>query len=83
MAVVDKARSELRPRRLILGGRSMGGRTASMLAAEGFEAEGLLLLAYPLHPAGQPELFIGFGVAEATRGTANAWHFRVATLATN
>ena len=31
----------------------MGGRVASMLAAEGFECDGLLLLAYPLHPAGQ------------------------------
>ena len=29
----------------------MGGRAASMLAAEDFEADGLLLLAYPLHPA--------------------------------
>jgi predicted alpha/beta-hydrolase family hydrolase len=26
-----------------------------MLAAEGFAADGLLLLAYPLHPEGQPE----------------------------
>jgi predicted alpha/beta-hydrolase family hydrolase len=33
----------------------MGGRVASMLAAEGFECDGLLLAAYPLHPAGQPE----------------------------
>jgi len=32
----------------------MGGRAASMLAADGFECDGLLLLAYPLHPAGQP-----------------------------
>jgi predicted alpha/beta-hydrolase family hydrolase len=32
----------------------MGGRAASMLAAEGFAADGLLLLAYPLHPAGKP-----------------------------
>jgi hypothetical protein len=40
---------------LLIGGRSMGGRVASMLAAEGFECEGLLLAAYPLHPAGQPE----------------------------
>lgn len=40
---------------LIIGGRSMGGRVASMLAAEGFDCAGLLLLAYPLHPAGQPE----------------------------
>jgi uncharacterized protein len=41
--------------RLIIGGRSMGGRVASMLAAEGFQCDGLLLAAYPLHPAGQPE----------------------------
>lgn len=26
-----------------------------MLAADGFDSDGLLLLAYPLHPAGQPE----------------------------
>jgi len=41
--------------RLILGGRSMGGRVASMLAAEGFRCDGLLLAAYPLHPAGAPQ----------------------------
>ena len=54
-AVVAHVRTELRPERLIIGGRSMGGRAASMLAADGFSADGLLLLAYPLHPAGQPE----------------------------
>ncbi len=54
-AVVEHVRAELAPQRLILGGRSMGGRTASMLAAEGFDCDGLLLLAYPLHPAGGPE----------------------------
>ncbi|MDQ6634602.1 MAG: dienelactone hydrolase family protein [Gemmatimonadota bacterium] len=54
-AVVDRVRTELRPRRLIIGGRSMGGRASSMLASEGFAADGLLLLAYPLHPAGAPE----------------------------
>lgn len=42
-------------KKLIIGGRSMGGRAASMLAADGFECDGLLLLAYPLHPAGKPE----------------------------
>ena len=52
---VARARNELAPRRLVIGGRSMGGRAASMLAADGFECDGLLLLAYPLHPAGQPE----------------------------
>lgn len=50
-----QARNEFAPRKLIIGGRSMGGRAASMLAADGFECDGLLLLAYPLHPAGQPE----------------------------
>ncbi|MEQ1693245.1 MAG: alpha/beta family hydrolase, partial [Gemmatimonas sp.] len=54
-AVVAFAREHLTPRRLLIGGRSMGGRAASMLAADGFGADGLLLLAYPLHPAGQPE----------------------------
>ena len=39
----------------IIGGRSMGGRAASMLAADGFPCKGLLLFAYPLHPAGRPE----------------------------
>ena len=54
-AVVAQVRSERAPRTLIIGGRSMGGRAASMLAAEGFDCAGLLLLAYPLHPAGKPE----------------------------
>jgi predicted alpha/beta-hydrolase family hydrolase len=53
-AVVDRVRLELEPRTLIIGGRSRGGRAASMLAADAFDAEGLLLLAYPLHPEGQP-----------------------------
>jgi hypothetical protein len=54
-AVVSRAREELRPDVLVIGGRSMGGRAASMLAADGFACDGLLLLAYPLHPAGRPE----------------------------
>jgi predicted alpha/beta-hydrolase family hydrolase len=54
-AVVARAREELDPGTLIIGGRSMGGRAASMLAADGFACDGLLLLAYPLHPPGQPE----------------------------
>ena len=53
-AVVARVRDELSPKQLVIGGRSMGGRAASMLAADGYSADGLLLLAYPLHPAGQP-----------------------------
>lgn len=54
-SVVARTRDALAPDELIIGGRSMGGRAASMLAAEGFGANRLLLLAYPLHPAGKPE----------------------------
>ncbi len=54
-SVVSRARDELAPKLMIIGGRSMGGRAASMLAADGFACDGLLMLAYPLHPPGQPE----------------------------
>jgi predicted alpha/beta-hydrolase family hydrolase len=54
-AVAERARSEAGAKKLVIGGRSMGGRVASMLAAAGFACDGLLLLAYPLHPAGRPE----------------------------
>jgi uncharacterized protein len=40
---------------LFLAGRSMGGRIATLLVAEGDEAAGVVLFAYPLHPAGKPE----------------------------
>jgi predicted alpha/beta-hydrolase family hydrolase len=53
--VAAHARSAVAPDLLILGGRSMGGRVASMLAADSYLCDGLLLLAYPLHPAGQPD----------------------------
>ena len=54
-AVIERTRAELGAGQLIIGGRSMGGRAASMLAADGFDCDGLLLFAYPLHPAGKPE----------------------------
>ena len=54
-AVVSRTRQELSPCGLIIGGRSMGGRAASMLAADGMACDALLLLAYPLHPAGKPQ----------------------------
>ncbi|GAC1539417.1 MAG: alpha/beta hydrolase [Acidimicrobiales bacterium] len=39
---------------LFLGGRSMGGRMCSLVAA-GSEVVGLVLVSYPLHPPGRPE----------------------------
>jgi predicted alpha/beta-hydrolase family hydrolase len=41
--------------RLIIGGKSMGGRIASMVAAAGRPCDGLLFLGYPLHPPGRPD----------------------------
>jgi predicted alpha/beta-hydrolase family hydrolase len=41
--------------KLVIGGKSMGGRIASHLAASGTEADGVLFLGYPLHPPGKPE----------------------------
>lgn len=54
-AVVAHVRSEVAPSRLIVGGRSMGGRGFSMAVADGLACDRLLLLAYPLHPPGQPD----------------------------
>jgi hypothetical protein len=56
-AVVAQVRGdrELSARRLVIGGKSMGGRMASHLAAAGEAVDGLLFLGYPLHPAGKPE----------------------------
>jgi hypothetical protein len=41
--------------RLVLGGRSMGGRMCSMAVADGLDAAGLVLISYPLHPPGRPD----------------------------
>ena len=41
--------------RLIIGGKSMGGRIASMVADE-VGARGLVCLGYPFHPPGRPEV---------------------------
>ncbi len=49
---------ELDAGKLIIGGKSMGGRVASMIADETFAAgkiRGLLCLGYPFHPPGKPE----------------------------
>lgn len=40
--------------RLIIGGKSMGGRIASMVADE-VGSRGLVCLGYPFHPPGRPE----------------------------
>lgn len=45
---------ELGPARLVIGGKSLGGRIASMVADEA-GVRGLVCLGYPFHPPGAPE----------------------------
>ncbi len=57
-AVIDavRARPDWGHDRLVIGGKSMGGRMASHVAAAGLDAlAGLVFLGYPLHPPGRPE----------------------------
>lgn len=51
--VAEHARTALGATRVVLGGRSMGGRMASQAAAKGLACDGLAFLAYPLHPPAQ------------------------------
>lgn len=52
---VAEARRQWASRPLVLGGRSLGGRVASHLVADGEPVAGLYVLGYPLHPARQPD----------------------------
>jgi uncharacterized protein len=58
-AAAELARqAKLPPERLVLGGRSMGGRYCSLIVGaddDPVPALGLLLLGYPLHAAGKPD----------------------------
>jgi predicted alpha/beta-hydrolase family hydrolase len=52
-----RAEDEGRARRVFVGGKSMGGRIATMVAAQGGFGDigGIVLLGYPLHPPGRPD----------------------------
>jgi predicted alpha/beta-hydrolase family hydrolase len=53
-----RARDDVAHGRLFIGGKSMGGRIATQVAAEPAaipDIAGLVLLGYPLHPPGRPE----------------------------
>lgn len=45
--------ASLKTPRLVIGGKSMGGRIASLIADE-VQAKGLVCLGYPFHPTGKP-----------------------------
>jgi predicted alpha/beta-hydrolase family hydrolase len=55
-AAIDGVRARWEVARPFVGGKSMGGRIATQVAAqEGVDVAGLVLLGYPLHPPGKPE----------------------------
>jgi predicted alpha/beta-hydrolase family hydrolase len=54
LAALEAARQRARPERVLLGGKSMGGRIAAGVAPQA-ETDGLIFLGYPLHPPGKPE----------------------------
>ena len=57
-AVIEAAinNKKLKGNTLVIGGKSMGGRIASQVAAEeGQRVAGLVFLGYPLHPPGRPD----------------------------
>ncbi len=54
LAVLDAVRAR-HGEAVVMAGRSMGGRMATMLAADGAPTLGVVAYAYPLHPAGKPD----------------------------
>jgi uncharacterized protein len=54
--IVDQAKNgKHKPDRILIGGKSMGGRIASQIAANGTDVDGLFFLGYPLHPIGKTD----------------------------
>lgn len=56
-SVLDRLRDDpaLGFANVFVGGKSLGGRMASRVVAQGEPVAGLVLLGYPLHPPGKPE----------------------------
>ncbi len=52
--VIADARARFSPARLVIGGKSIGGRMASLVAAEDGGVDGVIALGYPFHAAGKP-----------------------------
>lgn len=88
-AVHAAVREALGARKLVAGGKSMGGRIASQAVAKGAPADGLVLLGYPLHPPGKPEqlrdahlpaLAVPLLFVEGTRDAFARWDLLTALL---
>jgi len=53
--VVEEVAETHHPRKIVIGGKSMGGRVASYIAADTPGVAGLVFLGYPLHPPGKQD----------------------------
>jgi predicted alpha/beta-hydrolase family hydrolase len=53
--VIQHVALEYSPKNIVIGGKSMGGRVASYVAADTPEVTGLVFLGYPLHPPGKSD----------------------------
>jgi predicted alpha/beta-hydrolase family hydrolase len=81
-AVGDYARGGLDAGKVVIGGKSMGGRIASQAVAKGAPAEGLVFLGYPLHPPGRilirrdrhlPDIAVPMLFVQGTRDAFARW----------
>jgi hypothetical protein len=54
-SVIEEVTAEYKPRHLVIGGKSMGGRVASYIAGDMSEVTALVFLGYPLHPPGKTD----------------------------
>jgi predicted alpha/beta-hydrolase family hydrolase len=88
-AVHAAVREAFGARKLVAGGKSMGGRIASQAVAKGAPADGLVFLGYPLHPPGKPEqlrdahlpaLAVPMLFVEGTRDAFARWDLLTALL---
>jgi predicted alpha/beta-hydrolase family hydrolase len=54
--VIDASRTWSGAKQVFIGGKSMGGRMATHLGAQGLDGlRGIVALGYPLHPPGRPD----------------------------
>lgn len=53
--VIEGVAEKFQPKRILIGGKSMGGRVASYIAGDIEIVAGLVFLGYPLHPPGKTD----------------------------
>jgi predicted alpha/beta-hydrolase family hydrolase len=89
-ALAAYTRQRLGAGRVVLGGKSMGGRIASQAVAHGTPADALVFLGYPLHPPGKTsqlrnahfgEVLVPMLFVQGTRDAFARWDLLEGTVA--